>query len=598
MAAYRPLLRQTPLAWRSIRPRPVRVAVQWSRQIGSSPQSQPKRRGGFGRFAGGVLVALAAGGAVFAYSATKTRPPTIQEAEIEYEKPRPLPETKEDSRDLISSQHLQVKQSWEHPGVYCWGANSGRVAAPDSTESVVKTPRRIAYFDGQLLRDIKLDQTFGAAITETGDLVQWGTGFSHENPTPTPTLRGKNLVRLEVSKDRIIALAKDGSVYSLPVAQADQQGGAKPASSSLSFWSAPASINYRQLKPRGLGWGESVTSIAGGLEHVLLLTSRGRVFAAASSSSDFPSKGQLGIPGLTWDVRPQGPYDQPYEIPQLKGFKISQIAAGDYHSIALEQDGRVFVFGDNSSGQLGFEVEKVIPYVDGPIPLPFSKMYRGTHEKPRVTSIAAGGLNSFFTVDAVPLPTSPGSDHPHSSNSIQVPGRVTSDVWACGSGIWGSLGNGRWTHVSLGPSRIKSLSGLSEYDETHNAIVPIRMAYLSIGSTHAAAVMDNVTRVDASSLQSSSDQDTNWGADVLFWGGNEYYQLGTGKRNNLASPTYIGPLDGGKRDAEMGRGGEVHRFQIAPRTMVRLGEGGMGRRVSVEQRVECGRMVSAVYSKA
>ncbi|KAI1121730.1 regulator of chromosome condensation 1/beta-lactamase-inhibitor protein II [Nemania abortiva] len=590
MAAYRPLLRQTPLVWRSIQSSSTKAVLQFPRYASPSGGARSRRGGGggVGRFVGGLLIALAAGGAVLVYPAMTKEPPKTREAHIEYEKPRPLPHTKEDSRELISSQHLQVKKSWEHPGVYCWGSNSGRVAAPDSTDAVVKTPRRIPYFDGQLIRDIKLDKDFGAAITERGDLVQWGTGFSKENPTPTPTLKGKDLVRLEISRDRIIALGKDGSVYSLPVAQSDQHVPAKPTSSSWSFWSSPSSINYRLLKPSGLGWGESIKDIASGLEHVLLLTSKGRVFSAASSTSDFPSKGQLGIPGLTWATRPKGPYDQPHEILTLKGFKVSQVAAGDYHSLALEQDGRVFVFGDNTSGQLGFEAEKEIPFVDGPIPLPVSKMYRGTHEKPCVTSVAAGGANSFFTVDAARIAG------PNDAPGARDLGRITSDVWACGSGIWGSLGNGKWTHVSLGPSKIKSLSGLSEFDEKTNWVVPIRLAYMSIGSTHAAAVMRNLTNVGAS--DKTSDQDTNWGADVLWWGGNEHYQLGTGRRNNVATPMYIGPLDGGKGDAERGRGDETHRLQIAPKTTVRLGEGGKGRKATVEQRVECGRFVSAVYS--
>ncbi|KAI0440888.1 RCC1/BLIP-II [Xylaria telfairii] len=593
MTTYRPLLRQAPLVWRSIQPTLIRTPLQcqWSRYASSSSGGQGKRRGGGrGRIVGGLLVAVAAGGAVLAYpTVTKEPPRTIREADIEYEKPRPLPENKEDSRDLISSQHLQVKKSWEHPGVYSWGSNSGRVAAPGSTDSVIKLPRRIAYFDNQLIRDIKLDKEFGAAITEQGDLVQWGNGFSKENPIPTPTLKGKNLVRLEISRDRILALGKDGSVYSLPVAQLDQRTGGTSTSSSWSFWSTPSKINYRQLTPNGLGWGERVVDIASGLEHILLLTSKGRVFSAASSTSDFPSKGQLGIPGLNWASRPQGPYDQPHEIVTLKGFKISQIAAGDYHSLALEKDGRVFVFGDNTSGQLGFEVENEIPFVDGPIPLPVSKMYRGTHEKPRITSIAAGGANSFFTVDATRI-AGPNDD----VNNVRGLGNVKSDVWACGSGIWGSLGNGKWTHVSLGPSKIKSLSGLSEFDETTNSVVPIRLASMSVGSTHVAAVMKNVTHVNASNK--TSDQGTNWGADVLWWGGNEHYQLGTGRRNNVAIPMYIGPLDGGEGDAEKGRKEEMHRFQIAPRATVRLGEGGKGRKATVEQRVECGRFVSAVYS--
>lgn len=553
--------------------------------------NEPERpRGSLGKFLGGMLVALAAGGAVVLYPSVTKEPPKPREAVIEYEKARPSADSKEGNRDLISSQHLQVKKSWENPGVYAWGSNSGRVAAPDSTDNVVKTPRRITYFDGQLLRDIKLDRDFGAAVMENGDLVQWGTAFSSANPMPAETLKGKDLVKIEISRDRIIALGKNGTVYSVPVAGSDQSAGEKKHQTSwLSFWSSPETVNYRQLKPNNLVWGESVVDIASGLEHALLLTSKGRVFAAASSTSDFPSKGQLGIPGLTWGTRPKGPYDEPHEIDSLKGFNITKVAAGDYHSLALDSNGRAFVFGDNTSGQLGFEVEPQFPFVDGPIPLPFNKIYSGSNLQPSVTSIAAGGANSFFTVDAKRI-----AGLKEETDSIRDLGRVTADTWACGSGIMGSLGTGKWTHISLGPTKIKSLSGLYEWDENTNSVIPIRLARLSAGSTHAAAVMDNVTSVDATDI--TSDNDTNWGADIVFWGGNEHYQLGTGKRNNIPLPTYISPLDGGEGDAEKGRQGEQHRFQITPRSTARLGPGGSGRKVSVEQRVECGRFVTAVYS--
>ncbi|XXH01761.1 hypothetical protein Hte_008122 [Hypoxylon texense] len=553
--------------------------------------SEPDRpRGGLGKFLGGMVAALAAGTAVVLYSSMTKEPPKPREAVIEYEKARPLAESKEDNRDLISSQHLQVKKSWESPGVYAWGSNLGRVAAPDSTDNVVKTPRRITYFDGQLLRDLKLDRDFGAAVTENGDLVQWGTAFSSANPMPAETLKGKDLIKIEISRDRIIALGKNGTVYSVPVAGSDQSAGEKKHQTSwLSFWSSPETVNYRQLKPKNLAWGESVVNIASGLEHALLLTSKGRVFAAASSTSDFPSKGQLGIPGLTWATRPKGPYDEPHEIDTLKGLNITKVAAGDYHSLALDSLGRVFVFGDNTSGQLGFEVEPQFPFVDGPIPLPFNKIYSGSGLQPRVTSIAAGGANSFFMVDAKRI-----AGPKEETDSVRDLGRVTADTWACGSGIAGSLGTGKWTHISLGPTKIKSLSGLYEWDENTNSVIPIRLARLSAGSTHAAAVMDNVTSVDASDI--TSDNDTNWGADIVFWGGNEHYQLGTGKRNNIPLPTYISPLDGGEGDAQKGRQGEQHRFQITPRSTARLGPGGSGRKVSVEQRVECGRFVTAVYS--
>lgn len=522
----------------------------------------------------------------FIRSAHAEAPPGKDDTEIIFEKSRKKAgASKEETRDSISSQHLQVKRSWENPGVYAWGSNSGRVVAPDSNESFIKTPRRIRFFDGKLIRDIKLDRNFGAAIDEKGNLLQWGVGYAKDTLEPTLTLRGKDLISLAVSRDRILALSSSGKVYTIPVSAEDQAAGSKPTESTwIPFWNSTSPVSYRTLQPKDLAWNEKVTTISGGLEHALLLTSKGRLFSAASASDSFPDRGQLGIPGLTWLTKPAGPYDQPHEITTLRGFEIAKTACGDFHSLALDKDGRLFAFGDNSSGQLGFDYTAESALVDNPALVPTQRLYAGSSQTPVVTSVAAGGNTSYMTVDATKV-ASRGSE-----NSRDI-GRITADTFAFGSGISGSLGNSRWTHVQSTPAKIPAFSSLFEYDEIKNQTIPIRLARLSVGATHAAAVMDNVTYLGASQASHSTENDTNWGADILFWGGNEHYQLGTGKRNNVNTPTYIQPLD---QVAERKiRGKEEHRFQITPRTTARLGD---GRRVSVEQRVECGRGCTAVYS--
>ncbi|KAK5944934.1 hypothetical protein PMZ80_002136 [Knufia obscura] len=493
--------------------------------------------------------------------------------------------SKEENRDLISSQHLQVKRSWENPGVYAWGSNTGKVAAPDSNDAFIRTPRRIPWFDDVLLRDIKLDRQFGAAVLENGDLVQWGKGYSEETTEPTVTLKGKNLQQISISKDRIIGLSNSGTVYSIPASKTEQENGVKPSESSwIPGWSSTSNISYRTMNPKGLESREKISQISSGLEHVLLLTNTGRLFSAASGSEDFPSRGQLGVPGLTWTTRPPGAFDQCHEISTLKGFEMKKIASGDHHSLALDKEGRVFSFGDNSSGQLGFDFSSEAPYIDTPSLLPISKLYQGTSQAPKVTSIAAGGLNSFFTIDAIRV-MGPGED----PSEVRTLGRITADTWSCGQGIKGALGNGRWTHIQGTPTKIPSLSGLFEFDEKANTVVPIRLSSISAGSTHASAVMSNITFLDTN--EKSSDDTTNYGADVVWWGGNEYFQLGTGKRNNVATPLYLRPLDMAA-EIEAGRK-EEHRFHITPRHNVKIKD---GRKVTMEQRIECGRNVTAVYS--
>jgi len=325
-----------------------------------------------------------------------------------FEPPRPISSNKEENRDVISSQHAQTKQSWENPGVYAWGLNDNKVVSPDSDERYIKYPRRIPFFDGVLLRDIKLDKSIGAAIDENGDLLQWGKGYSPDVRKPEVTLKGRNLRSLSISDDRIVALSDGGSVYSVSGGKKDQAAEPKLKETSW-FWSTgTTNIGCRNLTPADLGVGEKVVSIAGGLDHVLMLTSRGRVFSAAASSNDFPKYGQLGIPGLTWYSRPPGPYDQPHEIKSLK--KIRQIAAGDTHSLALDNEGRVFSFGDNAHGQLGItynpdtmnldSMNITTNYIDTPTELPIARLYSGSAKAINVRAIAAGGQNSFFMVQS------------------------------------------------------------------------------------------------------------------------------------------------------------------------------------------------------
>ncbi|PWW71694.1 hypothetical protein C7212DRAFT_367064 [Tuber magnatum] len=516
----------------------------------------------------------------------------------------------EDRKRKLSVQHIQVQNSLQNPGVYAWGNNAGRVVAPDSDETPIKSPRRLPFFDNVLLRDLKLDRNAGVAVTEKGDLLQWGTAYADGIKTPEVTLKGKNIVKAQLSRDRILALSKDGAVYSLPIAKKYQLPGTKPSEASwIPGLSSKGSIHYRALKP-DLGYFESVTDIASGLDHVLLLTSQGRVFSAAASSS-FPVKGQTGIQGLTYVTRPKDkPYDTCHEITGLNRQTITKIAAGDYHSLVCDSKGQVFSFGDNTSGQLGFDYDPENNTLPTPTPLSLKSQYPGKNLTAVVRALTAGGANSYFVVDV----------------EDTQKGGVTPDLLACGTGIFGNLGNGRWTHVQGSPVKVKSLSGLSEYDERANKVIPIRPKYLSVSATHTAAVMDNLTKVDASSSPNSPVHDVNYGADVLWWGNNEHYQLGTGKRTNSCVPVYIPPLDpvpedmavdksngmtgsstqgdltrksgiiDGKGDGvgggmSMGKD-QVHRFQITPRKKANIA----GRTVEFEQRISCGRGNTAVYS--
>uniref|UniRef100_A0A4W5PCB8 Uncharacterized protein n=1 Tax=Hucho hucho TaxID=62062 RepID=A0A4W5PCB8_9TELE len=89
--------------------------------------------------------------------------------------------------------------------------------------------------------------------------------------------------------------------------------------------------------------GVPVTQVAAGGTHTLALTlPDGKVFTWGQNSS-----GQLGLgKGEPSTLSPQ-------PVKSLSGIPLAQITAGGDHSFALTLSGAVFGWGKNSAGQLG-----------------------------------------------------------------------------------------------------------------------------------------------------------------------------------------------------------------------------------------------------
>lgn len=114
----------------------------------------------------------------------------------------------------------------------------------------------------------------------------------------------------------------------------------------------------------------NITALAAGDRHSLALAADGRVFAWGDNSS-----GQIGtgVPG--------GSVNQPAPVAGLSN--LVAVAAGGVHSLALDADGRVFAWGDNDVGQLG-----VGGFADAASPTLVAGLAN-------VTAIAGGWLHSL-----------------------------------------------------------------------------------------------------------------------------------------------------------------------------------------------------------
>ena len=117
------------------------------------------------------------------------------------------------------------------------------------------------------------------------------------------------------------------------------------------------------------------------------------------------------------------------------------------------------------------------------------------------------------------------------------------------------------------------LSTDNEATKSLEAIVPDAISISPTG--HVLLTLDTRTRAGPG----------GGGRDVVAWGANFEYQLGTGKRGSVAVPTTIPTEDGGQFMLQTRRAGEVRD----------MGGRGWKKGVEVEQRAVAGWNSSVVY---
>merc|ERR1739838_837923 len=96
--------------------------------------------------------------------------------------------------------------------------------------------------------------------------------------------------------------------------------------------------------------GLGISRISCGKGHVLFLTARGGEVLALGSNG----RGQLGLEGV-FEI----PYNhQPERIEALEGVRVTRIACGGWHSVALSEEGDAYCWGFNDCGQCAVPFER------------------------------------------------------------------------------------------------------------------------------------------------------------------------------------------------------------------------------------------------
>ncbi|MCE9672828.1 RCC1 repeat-containing protein [Myxococcus stipitatus] len=264
------------------------------------------------------------------------------------------------------------------------------------------------------------------------------------------------------------------------------------------------SVPLNRYLPEQVPGLSGIVTVAPGTSHALAVDSNGRVWAWGDNSD-----GQLGNGSYTGS-------NTPVQVPGLTG--VVAVATGGAHSLALRDDGTVWAWGANSSGQLG----DGNTWFGRSTPLPVQGLSR-------IVAVSAGFAHSLALRDdgvlfAWGMNNSGQLGDGSTTNRllpVQVPGvsdivavdggnafslAVLSNgtVWAWGNNAQGQLGNGTTTNEAS-PKQVPGL----------NDVKAVSAGFYD----HALAVHANGT--------------------VSAWGNNDVGQLGDGTTSARSSPVQV-----------------------------------------------------------
>jgi alpha-tubulin suppressor-like RCC1 family protein len=234
-------------------------------------------------------------------------------------------------------------------------SNTGKVYAFGSETNAMGTSASIAggapslvttftVTNPQFIKDIYAGQSHSVFLTRDGipyssgsnTSGQLGTGdiasrATHVINIPTIKYNDIYLCKVASSRNHTVIINNSGLTYSFGTNANGQLG-----FGNTNNLSVPTIIPALQSK--------NIRNFACGSSYSLFVENTGRVYACGSYLN-----GRLGIPSLTSDVL------VPTNIPYFNSIKIIQVATGSSHSLFLDLNGRVYACGAYLNGQLGTE---------------------------------------------------------------------------------------------------------------------------------------------------------------------------------------------------------------------------------------------------
>lgn len=288
-------------------------------------------------------------------------------------------ENMEKHSPMISAGHKFTLALKTDGSVWSWGNNDvGQLGSNDGSIIYSVSPVRVKKTDGTNLDNIiyiAAGYDHALALAADGALYAWGDDTSAQQGRGMPVTKvnsakvvenaPEHLVALAAGNDYSLLLDADGYVYGFGRNDKGQTGVGYTVSGTVP---RPRKI-YKGASVSGDENLTHIVKIVAGESHALALRADGAVFGWGDNSH-----GQLGTGTDRGLVETEtGSMEQTvtfnYHVPfqLLKGesegeyaveqagklMHVVDIAAGANHSLVLQQNGLVFAFGSNASGQLG-----------------------------------------------------------------------------------------------------------------------------------------------------------------------------------------------------------------------------------------------------
>jgi alpha-tubulin suppressor-like RCC1 family protein len=336
--------------------------------------------------------------------------------------------------------------------VWAWGNNSsGQLGLGDTSNRSTPVAAHFPVEEGEPPVNIVAIATGGGSVPHSlaldseGNVWAWGSNSqgqvaipreSEDSPSPSRSTTPSRVIfpeRQDGSPVKIMAIAAASS-GGRPGVDSNSDGHSLALDTEGTVWAWGANSRgqlgdgttlatrmrepvVRVLMEGGEAPLGNIVAIAADNLHSMALDAEGNVWVWGSNIH-----GQLGIPGTemnmsSFPVRVQFP-----ELEEGAPVKIQAIATGQFHLLALDNGGNLWAWGHNSRGQLGdgtMALELTGTENDNPTPqLVHGPGGEGLLGQGLEVVAVAGGLRSSYVVDA------------------------SGNAWSWGINVFGQLGDG------------------------------------------------------------------------------------------------------------------------------------------------------------